>query len=86
MLTSSHPSGVEVVFSIPSPQSGTLSPRIESRSVSLAVIGKAGLYTIYSSISEVDKSVVYRSSVDIVAHTEAGAVEEEFRKLAEIIG
>lgn len=81
VLTSSQPSSVEVVISTPSPQSGTLSPRIETQSVTLSSIGTTGLYTIYSALGTVDDSLVYRSSVDVIAHTQGGDLVDEFRKL-----
>lgn len=85
-MTSSQPFAVEAILSIPSAQFGTLSPRIVTRSVSLGMIGTAGLYTIYSAISVVDGEAVYRSSVDIVVHYhDGGTIVDEFRKLSLLI-
>ena len=81
MLTSTRPSSVNATISVPSAQSGTLSPRIAQQSMSLTEIGTAGLYTIYSAILEVDSGWVYRSSVDIVTHFSREVVVDEFRKL-----
>lgn len=72
---------VEAVLSVPSTQIGTLSPRIETQSVPLDLIGMAKLYTIYSAILVVDSEFVYRSSVDIVAHCDGRTIVDEFRKL-----
>jgi hypothetical protein len=76
VLTRTCPSTVDATLSVPSAQPGTLSPRIEKQSVPLTEIG---LYTIYSAILEV---AVYRSSVDIAAHSSGQVVVNEFRKLS----
>ena len=82
MLTSTHPLSVNATISMPSAQSGTLSPCISQQSVPLTEIGATGLYTIYSAILEVDSGSVYRSSVDIVAHFSQEVIVDEFRKLS----
>jgi hypothetical protein len=82
VLTSIRPSSVNATISVPSAQSGTLSPRIAQQSVPLAEIGAAGLYTIYSATLEVDSGSVYRSSVEIAAHFGGEVVVDEFRKLS----
>jgi len=82
VLTSTRPSSVNATISVPSAQSGTLSPRISQRSVPLTEIGATGLYTIYSAILEVDSRSVYRSSVDIVAQFSREVIVDEFRKLS----
>lgn len=85
-MASSRFSAVEATLSIPSPQPGTLSPHIETRTIPLSIIGTAGLYTIYSALTEVDEATVYRSSVDIVAHAQSGDIQvDEFRKIAVLL-
>jgi hypothetical protein len=73
---------VNATISVPSAQSGTLSPRITQQLVPLTEIGAAGLYMIYSVILEVDSGSVYRSSVDITAYFGQEVVVDEFRKLS----
>lgn len=80
---------VEVIFSVPTPQSGTLSPRIETSSISLDLIGTAGEYSVYSGSTLLDASVVNRTTFDVVAKGDMDGqqltVVDEFRKLAYIL-
>lgn len=82
VLTSWAADSVEAIFSAPTPQPGTLSPRIETSYLPLQLIGTAGEYSVYSGLTQLDSSTSNRTTVDIVAKGKQGTVVNEFRKLA----
>lgn len=85
VLASRAADSVEAIFSIPTPQPGTLSPLIETSYLPLELIGTAGEYNVYSGLTQLDASTANRTTVDVVAKGEQGTVVNEFRKLADLL-
>lgn len=85
VLTSWAADSVEAIFSIPTPQLGTLSPRIETSHLLLELIGIAGEYSVYSGLTQLDASTANRTTTDFVAKGGQGTAVNQFRKLADIL-
>jgi len=81
VLKSLNSKSVSAVFSIPTPQSGTLSPKITTSTFSLTEEETLGLYTLYSGLAEVSLTNVKETFVDVVADTSNGVVTSMSNKL-----
>jgi len=78
LYTGTAPTSLTATYAIPMPQTGTVSPAMDtSTTATLALVGKTGPYAIYSAITKKSLSAkqAYGTSVDVaVAGQSAGVV------------
>ncbi|KAJ7592204.1 heme peroxidase [Mycena floridula] len=85
VLTAVSPTNVTASISVPSPQLGTIAPRIQVTAVELSPSSTSGLYTLYSVSTQLDLSGVVnaaQTSVDLIVQTGDGIWKDEFRKVS----
>lgn len=80
------PNSVKAVFSVPVPQSGTMSPKITTVSSTLSFSRRLGLYSIYTSSTQLPTEYVKKtgrkSSVAVTATFGSRTYTDDFNKLA----
>jgi hypothetical protein len=74
------------VVAIPSPQQGTLAPKIEKQNVNFSPSGSIGAYTLYSSSVTMNETFLRQASVDISGTVNGKQVVDEFNQLFTIPG
>lgn len=74
------------VVAIPSPQQGTLAPKVEKQNVKFSPSGSIGAYTLYSSSVTLNETLLRQASVDISGTVFGKPVVDEFNQLFTIPG
>ncbi|KAJ7477946.1 heme peroxidase [Mycena galericulata] len=80
VLASANVYNVTAVVSAPSPQIGTLSPKIFKSEVALQPLGTRGLYELYSA-QVPPVANVQQTTVDLVAYAAANVYRDTFRRI-----
>lgn len=86
LLTSSPPPSLKATFSIPVPQPGTISPKIDdSTTAELALVGKAGPFAIYSAVVERNMTSVQLLGASVDVEDESSGNVAMFFKLFSLL-
>jgi hypothetical protein len=78
--------GLDAIVAVPSPQQGTLAPKVEKQTITLTPDGNIGAYTLYSGSVSLNHTLLRQASVDVSGTVYGQDVTDEFNQLYTIPG